>query len=64
MPNLTNQPAPTEMREFTRACGHQQTVIWTIGDEAQAANYQSTGCSFCRSWRPAPKFGRGRGSNR
>lgn len=65
---MSEQPMSTtarlKMEPFERACGHPETMMWTIGDEAQAANYRATPCSHCRTFRQAPKFGRGRNSSR
>lgn len=50
------------MQEFTRACGHVQRSIWTVGDSAQAERYRATPCAGCRE--PVITFASGWGRTR
>lgn len=55
-------PRSQIMKTFVRACGHQDALIHTVGDTKQAARYESTACSTCRT--PVISFAPGWGRTR
>lgn len=45
---VTHEPRIV-MKTFTRTCGCSESLMHTVGDTAQAARYESTACSTCRT---------------